>query len=201
MRRLKLYIDSNVWISYLWIKKVVSFPKKFARDNKRRERSYKIISSLLNGKKVRIIFSLFNESEISGYFRDYLRFVKGLSLGYDYTNSHKYKENFLLSKAEKEEITSYFEYIASHNLVEVVEPQLDEKSLTFFRIATCGYYLDYIDALHLLVALMEGCKYLITEDKDFRQRGNGLLRDNKLISDLRIVNGKEILRLLKLKTN
>ena len=193
----KLYLDSNVWINYLWVEKVVSLPKRFAKNNGRRERDYKIVSWLLNKKKFKIISSLFNDTEISGYFRDYLRFIKGLSLGFDYTNSHKYKKLFSLSEKEKKEITSYFKYISNQDSVEITEPQLDEKSLIFFRMATCDYYLDYMDAFNLISALIDGCEYLITEDKEFKRKGNKLLRDNLLIKDIKIIDGKEALSYLK----
>ena len=201
---LKIYLDSNLWINYLWIKKVASLPKKFAKHNKSRQRSYEIVNYLLNQKafkRIAIVSSLFNGSEISGYFRDYLRFLRGLNLGYDYTNCHKYKQSFRLFSREKKEITSYFEYIGNLKAVEVVEPKLDGKSLEFFRLATCDYYLDYMDAFHLLVALMEGCKYLITEDKDFKGKGNKLLRNNELLKDIRLINSKEATRLFDIPRN
>ncbi len=65
-------------------------------------------------------------------------------------------------------------------------------------MATCDYYLDYMDAFHLIVALIEGCKYLITEDKDFKKKGNRLLRDSKLIEDARLIDGKEAISYLKI---
>ena len=195
MRKSKVYFDSNIWIHYLWIEKV-SFPKEFLKENLRKERSHKIVTSL-DSLKYKVIASLFIESEISGYFENYLRYLRGLSKGFDYTNCHKYKKHFSLRAKEAKEIASYFEEIAELNSVEVVAPILDDKSLAFFRTATCSHYIDYVDALHLIIALAEGCKYLITEDKDFRKKGNKLLKDSELIQDLRIVNVKEAVRHLK----
>lgn len=197
MEQVKLYLDSNIWIYYLWVNKV-ALPKTYDRNNKPRERSNILVAELEN-KKFTVVSSLFNESEISSYFRDYLRFIKGLNYGYDYTNNHKFKDQFFLTKKEREEITSYFEYIANLNFVEVVQLKLDEKSLTFFRLATCEYDVDYMDAFHLLAALINGCNYLITADTPFKTKGNKLLTDQKIIKEIRIIDVKEALNLLHFK--
>ncbi|MFH0936931.1 MAG: hypothetical protein V1808_01405 [Candidatus Daviesbacteria bacterium] len=190
MRQSKIYLDSNIWIQYLWVEQV-SFCDEFNKDNKDRERSYKFVKGLTE-KSIPVISSLFINAEISGYFRDYLRFRKSLTLGFDFTNSHKYKQHFRLLANEKKEINSYLEHLANLSYVEVVKLKgLDATSLDFFEIATCEYELEYMDTIHLIVAMSEGCEYLITGDKDFRNKGNKFLHDQKLSSDIRIINIKE----------
>lgn len=195
MRQIKLYIDSNIWIQYLWIKQV-SYSEEFDRSNKERERSYKFIEGL-SGKNILVISSLFIDAEISGYFRDYLRFRKSLTLGFDYTNSHKYKREFKLLAGDKKDINNCLIHINSLKYVKLVKLEgLNSKSLDFFRIATCEYELDYMDAVHLIVAMSEGSQYLITCDKDFLNKGNKLIKDQKLSNDIRIVNIKEAEKLI-----
>lgn len=193
----RIYLDSNIWINYLWVEKV-SFPEEFHKENNIKKVCYDIITNL-DTTKYKIISSLFNDSEISLYFRDYLRFVKGLGLGFDYTNSHKQKQGFTLDKKEKDEINSCLEHIANKDSVEVIEFGLDEKSMTFFRLAICDYYLDYMDALHLIGALINQCKYIITADKDFCSKGNTLLKEQNLSEDIKIVYYKNAKSLLGVK--
>lgn len=192
----KLYFDSNIWIHYLWVEKV-SFSKEFANVNLPREICHQIVTAM-GKKRYTVISSLFNDTEISNYFSDYLRFIKGLGLGFDYTNSHKYKDSFLLTRKEKTEINSYLTHINELEFVEVVELNLDEKSLQFFRMATCDYYLDYMDAFHLLGAMINGCRYLVSADKDFRKKANRLLKDQGLIKDIGVLYFKEAIKVLKI---
>jgi len=192
----KIYLDSNVWINYLWVDKV-SFTKKFDNKNRAREICSKLVKSLSKSQN-KVISSLFNDSEISSYFRDYMRFLRGLGLGFDFTNAHKHKDSFSLTKKERKEINNYLVHIAGMNFVEVVDLDLDPKSLHFFRLATCDFDIDYMDTFHLLGAMINGCRYLITADKDFCLKANKLLKNQKLNNDIKILYYKEAGKVLKI---
>lgn len=195
MDKINLYFDSNVWINYLWIEKV-SFSKVFDTKNLVRKSCHKIVTNLDNDK-YKVTSSLFNDTEISNYFSDYLRFLRGLGQGFDYTNSHKYKQQFNLTREEKKQINLYLTHIADLNYVEIIELNLDTKSLEFFRIAILNYQIEYMDAFHLICAMASGCRYIVTADKDFCKKANKLLRDQKLTKDIRVLYFKEAIRVIK----
>lgn len=195
-RKLPLYLDTDVWIDCLWSKKVALDPK-FIRDTRKRRISVEIIN-LLSGKGHRVVTSLFHSTEISTWFRDWLLFKQAMSKGFHFGDFQRYKRSFKLSEDERQEISSYYSWVADLPFVDSVQLQnLDRKSLDAFFILTTDYGVWYMDALHLIVAMVEECQHLVTGDHDFKDKANQFLKDENLIQDVKIASTKEFLQILK----
>ncbi len=190
-----LYLDTNIWIDYLWFKKV-ALDTKFIRDTRKRQLSVELIT-FLSEKNYRVVTSLFHNTEISTWFRDWLLFKQALSKGFHFGDFQRYKRSFKLSEKEREEVSSYYSWISDLPFVDSVQlKNLNEKALDAFFILTTDYGVWYMDALHLIVAMIEGCRYLITGDLDFKDKANQFLKDEGLIQNIKILSTKEFLNII-----
>ena len=168
---MEVYFDSNIWIDYSW---------GIVNDTGRRKKYVDDLVNAIEAKRIKVISSLFLNTEISAHFRDWLLLRKIIRDGYSYREFARLKKQYGLDERERREIDGIIQNIASLSWVRFVElEELNRSSLNVFEVLTLDYLLDSIDALHNIIAANEECRFLITKDEDMRERMNWFLEDNK----------------------
>ncbi len=112
----------------------------------------------------------------------------------DLPNLKKKKKWSSLSENESTQINEYLENISKLPWVEAVElAGLEKEDLEMFSALTLEYHLDFADAFHIIIAMIENCKFLVTRDEVMREKASAFLKDNALEDDFEVVRPTELL--------
>ena len=186
---MKIYFDANIWIDYTWGVLKSKRPKAQIRN----------LITHVTGSNFTVISSVFALTEVSAHFKDWYTLQKITKAGYSYRELSNLKREPIYSKLTKREtntIDSYLESINQTDWVEFVELQnLDKEALDLFTTLTLEYHLEFADAFHIVLAMNEGCRYLVTKDSTMRQQSKKFIEDYELRDDFNILNISELLQI------
>ncbi len=184
---MKIYFDACIWIDYLWGAQKDATPKKVTRD----------LIDFIEKNNHSVISSVFLDTEISSHFKDWHILQKIIREGYSYrdlSNLKRKKKWNTLTETEIKQISKYLEDIAKLPWVELVElSSLEKEDLEIFSALTLEYHLDFADAFHIIIAMIENCHFLITRDEEMRAKARDFLKDYSLEKDFEILKPTELL--------
>ena len=187
-----LFIDTNVWIDYIWQNYMGEVEKKSQRIN---------VINKLDEIEVKdfVILSPFLIAEISNHFADWYLLNKVIKSGHGYREFASEKKNHFLNEDEKYRLNEIIEKISSKSFVntitvnEIKRPNLD---LLFTLV---NNQVDFFDALHIMTAESTNCRYFITKDKELRMRTQPLINNGVVSKELKLILPKSFINLLKQK--
>ena len=170
-----IYLDTCIWINYLW-------QTQFSEAPKRKSSSTKLIDRLKNQTEYEVIFSSFVMSEISSHFRDYYISQKIIRDGFSFRDLNREKKNYTLSDEENSFINQMIIEIGGCGFVNTLNlKSLD--NLSEILVLEASYYFDFLDALHFQTAKESGCKFFITTDSPLRKSIDSHNKDNGIKLD------------------
>jgi len=186
---MKIYFDSDIWIDYAWgIINGTGRRKKYIND----------LVSTIKEKKIKVVSSLFLNTEISAHFRDWFILRKVVRDGFSYRELTRLKKQYDLNERERKKINKTIQNIIKLPWVRFVELKgLDKGSLDVFEVLTLEYLIDAIDAFHNVIAANENCRFFITKDDDMRERMNWFLEDVNLQHTFWVCRPREFLDKIK----
>lgn len=162
----KVYLDSCVWIDYLWVK----HNRKRGRLPQRKQKTFLKIDKIQQ-QHIDFVITPLVIHEISKHFKEHLLWDKIKSDGYSikqFTTRLK-SGQYHLSSNDKEKLDNYILQIKDIKNAVVSPYDLSESDLEqIFKIYDrCN--LDYIDATHLFLAKEFKVKYFVTSDEEFKK--------------------------------
>jgi len=184
---MRVYFDTNIWIDYLW---------GTHKGKKIKKPTGEVIDFIIGGKH-KVVSSVFLFTEISSHFKDWYILNKIIEEGFSYrelANLKKRKKYSRLTKEQTREINSYLEGVAGLPWVDAVDLSgLGKEALDLFSTLTLDYYIDFADSFHILIAMDEKCRYLITKDEEMRDRASMFLDDYSLGEEFGVCRPEEFL--------
>lgn len=125
---------------------------------------------------------------------------KVISDGYSFREFSKMKKKYEITDEESQTINELTERLINNeylNYVIMGNSKDDEKFLMTI-IPYIKYYIDFMDAIHIRMALAAGCDYFVTEDSELRIRFQKLLSKKLLEKPIKITTPQGMLNTLKL---
>lgn len=182
---MKIYFDSNIWIDYAW---------GIINGTGRRKKYLKELVNSIGKKKIKVISSLFLNTEISAHFRDWFLLRKIIRDGFSFREFARKKREYNLNERERQKINKVIQNITKLSWVKFVElRELDRGSLDVFELLTLHYSIDAIDAFHNIIAANENCRFLVTKDEDMRDKMNWFSKDIEFQDKFWVCGPKEFL--------
>lgn len=168
----KIFLDSCVWINYIW-------QTQFSEQNKRENNSTKLIKIMDGDNNFQIILSPFLINEISSHFRDWFILKKVIIDGFSYREFNREKKNYKLTEKEMKQIDEIIIKIGKiENVNSLSLKGLKQKEMEEVLNLEATYYFDFYDALHIHTAVKNKCKYFITKDGPIRKLAQTLDSNN-----------------------
>jgi len=182
---MRVYFDSNIWIDYAW---------GIVNGTGKRKKYISNLIEVIQRKKIKVISSLFLNTEISAHFKDWFLLKKIIEDGFSYREFAKLKIKYGLNEPEKKSINSVIRDIIGIPWVEFVElEELNRESLNIFESLSLKFFIDSIDALHNIIAANENCRFLITKDEEMRTCMNSFLKNIGFKDDFCVCRPEEFL--------
>lgn len=169
----KIFLDSCVWINYIW-------QVQFSQEPKEKTASTKLIEKIKGDKKYQVILSPFLVNEISTHFKDWFLMQKVIQDGFSYREFNREKKNYEISSQEIEKIDEIINTISNIENIEILSPEdLTKESIAEILKLETKYYFDFYDAFHFHVAEKEKCQYFVTSDSPLRKSASKLNQKEK----------------------
>ena len=168
-----IYLDSCIWINYVW-------QTQFSDKPKRKNPATKLIEKLANSEHYQLTLTPYLISEISTHFRDNYILQKVMRDGFSYRDFNREKKNYELDKEEIEKINQIIIYIGGLESVNVLLPEdIKKEALEEILDLETTYYFDFYDAIHFQTAKDKKCEYFITTDGPLRTSAARFNKANK----------------------
>jgi len=171
----KIFLDSCVWINYIW-------QTHFEESAKTNNSSVKLIEKIYKNNNYEIILSPFLTNEISTHFRDWFIMQKIIKDGFSYRDFSRERKNYSLTEEEKNEIIQIIISIGSADNINVLPVKnIEKQDIEEILNLESDYYFDFYDSLHVYTAVNQGCKFFITSDSPLRKSASKLKEKDKKI--------------------
>ena len=183
---MRIYFDANIWINYLW---------GIEPGGTHKQEIQKMLDGI--GQHI-VVTSIFLHTEISAHFRDWIVLQKIIREGRSYRelgNLKKQKKYNSLLPSESDKINSRLEHISALDYVDTRQLEgLDDAKIALFSTLTLEYHLEFPDAMHVVIAMAEGCACLVTNDEEMRDKTKEFLNSEGIKEkDFSICSLKEFL--------
>lgn len=189
---LKCYLDTNIFIEYLW-------RYFFSENASKNTASCRLIQSGAEGK-FEIYFSEFTVMEITQHFIDYFLMQKVISDGYSFREFSKMKKKYEITEDESLTINQLTDRLINNQYLNyiVMGSSKNEEKFLMTIIPYVKHYIDFMDAIHIRMAIAADCDYFVTEDSELRIRIQKLLSKKLLEKPIKITTPKGMLSTLRL---
>jgi len=182
----KIFLDSCVWINYIWQTQFSSKPKE-------KTASTKLIERVTGDKKYQVILSPFLVNEISAHFRDWFLMQKVIQDGFSYREFNREKKNYEILEQEVGQIDDIINTINGVENFKILSLEdLTKEEMREILKLEVDYYFDFYDAFHFYAAEKEKCKYFVTSDSPLKKSASKLNQKEK--NNLECISPKSLLK-------
>jgi len=144
-----------------------------------------------------IYISTFSLIESFIHFMDWFLLQKAIRDGFSYREFKKERSKYVLSPEETEQIDVMLKELKEDENINFIEIASMHEEFFGCIIEYVENYVDFLDAIHIRIALDVKCDYFITKDGELRRRLQNLISQRKIDDSIKIASVSGFLKRLK----